>query len=90
MSKRLKFKCPDCGWTTLNEVTTGVITQRELRIIRTNGFSIWGYARTRSPGGFECKTNFECGRCHFVVRIDGVAIDKETDLVEYLKERSND
>lgn len=90
MSKWLKFKCPDCGWTVLDEVTTGVTARRELKLIRTNGSSIWGYARTRSPGGFECKTNFECKRCHFVLCVDGVAIDKVKDLVKYLKEKSDD
>lgn len=91
MNENLKFKCPRCGSPFLNKVTTGVTARKRLEAAQTNGSLFWSSTTiTRSPSGFNCRTNFECAKCYFVLRIDGVAIDKAPDLVRYLKEQNSE
>lgn len=76
----MKFKCPECGETRLEEVLVDVVQYTEiLDIAEEDGLPIVNYGDHMLDGGEV--THFQCLKCG-----EHIA-DTEAELLDYLKER---
>ena len=81
--KYLKFKCPECSDTRLQEICSGVVQSATCDFITDTG--IIDYGETSYDGGEL--SHYQCLKCGYVIR-DGndCNIDSEEELVAWLKE----
>ena len=88
----LKFKCPACEHTVLEEVLIGVTQYSNCDAISDNGAVDYGH--------YHCEggqiDNYQCGSCGYVLQFEptdesgdcGYTITSEEELVEWLKEKA--
>ena len=79
----LKFKCPSCGDTRLEEVCTDVVQSSICTCISEEGIDEYG--ETSYDGGVLDR--YQCLNCGYVINDDkGNKIECEEELVEWLKQ----
>jgi predicted RNA-binding Zn-ribbon protein involved in translation (DUF1610 family) len=80
----LKFKCPKCGGTEVEEVMTDVVQYSVIDVIDDSGAVDYKEKGVSHAGGMV--NHYQCNACGDVIGEDGEAqVGDEEDLVEWIK-----
>ena len=81
----LKFKCPKCGDTRLEEVCTEVVQSCICEFITEEG--IVDYGNTSYDGGGEL-SHYQCMQCAYILQNEGYncPVSEGRDLAKWLKQ----
>ena len=60
----LKFECPECEGTTLEEITTGVTVRSRITDLQRDGFAEYS-EQDNEDGATE---RYQCARCGYVIK----------------------